>query len=137
MARLNLTQAARTANVSRSTLYRHIKEGRVSRTLDENNEPVIDTSELLRAYGALKQQDSAVEQPTVQPGTQIRQQDIEHEIALLKLKLEHSEELRQQAEKEKEKWQEQSERLSLLITNQREEPRRSVNFERFMKKITR
>ena len=137
MVRLNLTQAAKTAGISRSTLYRHIREGRVSRTLDKNDEPAIDTAELLRAYGALTQSDSATEHSIVQVDTDVIRQNLDHETALLKLKLEHSEELRRKAEEEKEKWQEQSERLSLLITDNREKSCDNKKFHKFMEKIRR
>jgi hypothetical protein len=44
MARLSITEAARVAGVARSTLYRAIRDGRLSREPDGT----IDTSELLR-----------------------------------------------------------------------------------------
>jgi hypothetical protein len=45
MAKLNITEAANVAGVARSTLYRAIKEGRLTRDPDGT----IDTSELIRA----------------------------------------------------------------------------------------
>ncbi len=45
MAKLSKTDAAKTINVSRSTLYNHIKQGRVSVDPDGT----IDTAELIRA----------------------------------------------------------------------------------------
>ncbi len=45
MAKLSKTDAAKTINVSRSTLYNHIKKGRVSADPDG----MIDTAELIRA----------------------------------------------------------------------------------------
>ena len=45
MARLTPTEAAKAAGVSRSTIYRMIADGRLTRNPDET----IDTSELLRA----------------------------------------------------------------------------------------
>lgn len=49
--RLNLTQAAKAAGVTRRTLYNHINQGKVTASRDEKNNPVIDVSELIRAYG--------------------------------------------------------------------------------------
>ena len=49
--RLNLTQAAKAAGVTRRTLYNHINQGKVTASRDEKNSPVIDVSELIRAYG--------------------------------------------------------------------------------------
>ena len=45
MAKLTKTDAAKTINVSRSTLYNHIKQGRIS--VDPDG--MIDTAELIRA----------------------------------------------------------------------------------------
>jgi len=49
--RLNLTQAAKAAGITRRTLYNHINQGKVTASRDEKNNPVIDVSELIRAYG--------------------------------------------------------------------------------------
>lgn len=51
--KLNLSQAAEKAGISRNTLYKHIKEGKVSAQRDVNGRQSIELSELLRAYGAL------------------------------------------------------------------------------------
>lgn len=49
--RLNLTQAAKAAGVTRRTLYNHINQGKVTASRDEKNNPAIDVSELIRVYG--------------------------------------------------------------------------------------
>ena len=49
--RLNLTQAAKAAGITRRTLYNHINQGKVTASRDEKNNPVIDVSELIRVYG--------------------------------------------------------------------------------------
>jgi len=46
------------AGVSRKTMQRHIKQGKVSCEVHANGHKLIDTSELLRAYGKLKPSDS-------------------------------------------------------------------------------
>jgi len=48
---LNLSEAARRAGVARTTLYRHIKAGKVSATTMHDGTRGIELSELLRAYG--------------------------------------------------------------------------------------
>ena len=45
MTKLNLTQAAQAAGIARGTLYRHIKDGKVTCEENDNGERVIDTSE--------------------------------------------------------------------------------------------
>ena len=57
MAKHTLTQAARLCNVSRNTLYRAIREGRLTRLPDST----IDTSELLRAGFEVQQRNVQVE----------------------------------------------------------------------------
>lgn len=48
---LNLTQAAKAVGLTRRTLYNHINQGKVTASRDGKNNPVIDVSELIRAYG--------------------------------------------------------------------------------------
>lgn len=61
--KLNLSQAAEKAGVSRNTLYKHIKEGKVSAQRDVNGRQSIELSELLRAYGALNGQSAQDSEP--------------------------------------------------------------------------
>lgn len=51
MALVSIKQASQLANKSIHTIYRHIKNGKLSK--DSSN--TIDTAELLRVYGELKQ----------------------------------------------------------------------------------
>lgn len=54
MAKVNITEAARLAGMGRQHLYRaYINTGKISVERDVQNRPVIDTSELLRVFGAL------------------------------------------------------------------------------------
>lgn len=48
---LNLSQAAQAVNITRRTLYNHIKQGKVTLSRDEKNNPAVDVSELIRVYG--------------------------------------------------------------------------------------
>ena len=73
MALLTLTQAAKTAGVARSTLYRAIRKGRVSVISRANGNKGIDTRELQRVFGAL--------QGTTEPK---RQQETQKDAALLR-----------------------------------------------------
>lgn len=61
--KLNLSQAAEKAGVSRNTLYKHIKEGKVSAQREANGRQFIELSELLRAYGALSGQSAQDSEP--------------------------------------------------------------------------
>lgn len=55
MASHGVTEAAKLAGVTRRTIYRHIKAGKLSATVTGGGSTVIETSELLRVYGALSQ----------------------------------------------------------------------------------
>ncbi len=57
MAKLNITQAAKRVGVSRQTFYRHIEKKGISVTKDDNDQKVIDESELFRVYGDALQVD--------------------------------------------------------------------------------
>ena len=76
MALLTLTQAAKTANIARSTLYRAIHNGRLSVVSQPNGSKAIDTSELQRVFGPL--------QHTTKP---TGQHDAPQDVALLQARI--------------------------------------------------
>jgi len=99
MAKISISEAARLTGKNRSTLHRHIKSGKLSKHLDNDNNPVLDTSELSRVYQSFKipvakQQVATMSQSNrlQQLTTPIEMKDAAMEIELLKLKLEHAEE---------------------------------------------
>lgn len=53
MALVNITQAANIAGITKSTLYKHIKQGKVTSCLTPDGNKAIDTNELARVYGVL------------------------------------------------------------------------------------
>ncbi|WP_420473050.1 hypothetical protein [Noviherbaspirillum sp. ST9] len=65
MALVSITEAAKLVRRNRSTIYRDIEKGRLSKTVTPDGETQIDTSELLRAYGTLHtEEEVAGEDPT-------------------------------------------------------------------------
>ena len=76
MALLTLTQAAKTAGIARSTLYRAIRNGRLSVVSQPNGSKGIDTSELQRVFGPLQR----ATKPT-------RQYDALEDVALLQVRI--------------------------------------------------
>ncbi len=58
MALVSITEAARLVRKNRSTIYRDIERGRLSKTVTQDGETQIDTSELLRTYGRLHDNDT-------------------------------------------------------------------------------
>jgi excisionase family DNA binding protein len=55
MSLLTITEAAHVAGVSRRTIQRSIQSGRLSATTTATGERAIDTAELLRVFGPLRQ----------------------------------------------------------------------------------
>lgn len=53
MALVSISEAAKLVRKNRSTLYRDIERGRLSKTVSPDGETQIETSELLRTYGQL------------------------------------------------------------------------------------
>ena len=76
MALLTLTQAAKTVGIARSTLYRAIRNGRLSVVSQPNGSKKIDTSELQRVFGPL--------QSTTKP---TGQHDAPQDVALLQVRI--------------------------------------------------
>ena len=79
MARVSITKAAKLAGVSRSHLYKtYIDTGLLSLSKDEKDKPYIDTSELLRVFGTLKDsppktgQKTTVEDSSGHPQRQVK-----------------------------------------------------------------
>ncbi|SNT11645.1 hypothetical protein SAMN06265795_11477 [Noviherbaspirillum humi] len=59
MALVSISEAAKLVRKNRTTIYRDIEKGRLSKTVSPEGETRIDTSELLRAYGRLHPDDDA------------------------------------------------------------------------------
>lgn len=72
MALLSLREAAKQVGVSRQTLYRLVKEGKVTATVGHDGQKVVDTAELLRVFGRLEPPSPATGE-TVSPATVTRQ----------------------------------------------------------------
>lgn len=95
MAKISISEAARLSGKNRSTLHRHIKSGKLSKYLDDDNNPLIDTSELARVYSSFK-----VPVALQHDANMMKSNSVHHlatpnataEIDILKLKLHHAEE---------------------------------------------
>lgn len=121
--KLNHSQAAKAAGISRKTLYAHVEKGKISQEKDSDNNPVYDLSELLRVYPNLNtgvtnepldndvtsnQAEPATPHPEVTADTRLLEQEIKH----LKEKLEVEQERRLKAEEIAA--QERADKVSLL-----------------------
>ncbi|GFO75992.1 hypothetical protein BPLS_P3529 [Bathymodiolus platifrons methanotrophic gill symbiont] len=68
-----MTEASRLIEKSKQTLYRHVSSGRVSR----NSDGFLDTAELIRVYGDLKQNTTSKVTKTSVPVVQVERSHIE------------------------------------------------------------
>lgn len=119
MAKVNLTQGAKLAGVSRSTLNRHLKEGKISRVNGENGKPCVDTSELQRVYGGLSHDILSQDVPMKQHETPLDTAQNGIEIAVLRAELNAAKERLEETQKDRDEWKGQAKTLSMLLTDQR------------------
>lgn len=117
MTLLSTDNAARVAGISRRSIQRAIKEGRLSATTDGDGNRVIDTSELIRVYGELRR-------VADEPATMTRSVATEATlIAVLQNQLQHTQDqleqvMRQAHEREQQAQQEKAHLLALLEAEQ-------------------
>lgn len=121
MAKVNLTQGAKLAGISRSTLNRHLKEGKVSKGIGEYGKPCVDTSELQRVYGSVSHGVLRRDVPMTQRGTPPETAENMTEIALLRAELTATKERLEETQRDRDEWKGQAKTLSLLLTDQRQE----------------
>ncbi|HAJ1782384.1 MULTISPECIES: helix-turn-helix domain-containing protein [Klebsiella pneumoniae complex] len=69
MAVHTVTEAAKLAGVTRRTIYRYIKQGKLSAVVTGSDATQIETSELLRVFGSLSQE----KEPQVSTGSQVEE----------------------------------------------------------------
>jgi len=128
---LNMSQAAQAAGITRRTLYNHVKQGKVTTSRDEKNNPVVDVSELIRAYGnvslPVKKIPTVIHRENAQENCPSEQlQAMQKEIAELKLAVTHMledktarESERKQYEEERRKYQEEISTLNEKLERER------------------
>jgi hypothetical protein len=128
MAKISISEASRRTGKPRSTLHRHIRTGKLSREFDELGNPIIDMSELERAYGHLLSPDMKPDGAPLQSASGNRTTlDIEVHIELEALKRENvllrdeREDLRRRLDAEAE----ERRRLTALLTDHRSKKRQS------------
>jgi len=128
---LNMSQAAQAAGITRRTLYNHVKQGKVTTSRDEKNNPVVDVSELIRAYGNVSLSVKKIPTMTHRKNTQEnfsseQLQAMQKEIAELKRAVTHMledktarESERKQYEEERRKYQEEISALNEKLERER------------------
>lgn len=81
MTQVSIATASRLVGLDRKSLYRHIKQGRLTATISATGERQVDISELIRCYGPLKTTDDS------RATSNMPQAETTNETANLKLKL--------------------------------------------------
>lgn len=124
MALVTITDAARLAGISRQHLYKaYIKTGKLSVDRDSKGSPMVETSELLRVFGALNGDwmDAPVD------GDRLHAETVENavDIRVLSVELAAKDEVIRRLEQqvaeggEREAWlRQQLERAQAVLTNQ-------------------
>ena len=143
MSKHSISEAAKIVGKHRSTIQKHVREGKLSKLIDNDGNPYIETSELLRVYKILQEPvesssrgiDEILQETTVSSTHRIA--ELEARLELEKIKREKAEALLHKTEEGEASWKEIADRLTLLLTDQREVPSKSDKFDRFFKKITR
>ena len=123
MAKLNISQAAKLAGVSRATLHKHLKAGKLSVSIEGDGSRVIDVAELEHVYGPLGTADTVSPQrkslhsDTLDIVTvlQAHIRRLEHELDLLR----HERDAERQArEREREDHRQERERRHGMLEKQ-------------------
>lgn len=92
MALVSISEASRLTSKSRTTVHRYISNGKLSICTDKNGIKKIDTSELLRVFGAFKsvhheQSDNVTSEQNVTPSETdetSKTKQLEHEVEHLR-----------------------------------------------------
>lgn len=124
MATLSLREAAEQAGVSKSTVFRAIRAGRLSAPRDDDGNFAIDTSELFRVYPPKSGEDvppvRAANHPKGQdasaPDTtelRIRNAELEAQLNALKQIVENERERAAELKQDRDTWRAQAERLAI------------------------
>lgn len=124
MTQVTISEAARRVGVARSTLLRHIKNGKISKVIGKDGKPSLDTSELLRVYGDLKVSDTDDTSATlhqnhsalhVDTGDLYTEKDIE--IATLRAELKAALEQSGEFKEERDEWRGVAKKGQALLTD--------------------
>ena len=111
---LSLGQAAKETGKSKGTISKYLKSGKLSYVRKEGNQYRIDPAELFRVFPQEKQEPAQHERMETHENTN-RNSMLQKEVELLREQL-------TDVKADRDHWREQAERVSLLLTDQREKP---------------
>jgi hypothetical protein len=111
---LTLGEAAKETGLAKSAISRAIKSGRLSAVRQESGSFAIDPAELFRVYP----RNSRPEQKTERLATPEDTEAQRRELVLLRELLEEVRGERDNLRTDRDRWQQQAERITLLLTHQ-------------------
>lgn len=114
MTNLTLSRAAKECGRSKSALLDAIRDGRLSASRNELQQWQIDPAELFRVYPLDRSSNKTIEHG--QPIAEHQQN------ALFLAKIAHLEKQLATAETDRDRWQQQAERITLLLTHRQQPP---------------
>jgi len=123
---ISLSEAADAANISKSTMLRAIKKGRISAGRNENDAFMIDPSEFLRVWP-----DAALRAAVKRNAASHKQSDAAPDAVVYELRamLDAERRIVEELRSDRDAWREQAQRLSLTV----DRPRRGGLFARFLR----
>jgi hypothetical protein len=118
---VSISDAAKMAGITRSTLYTHIEEKNISVVDKDTKRPKIDTSELIRVYGdkvkPLEAANDGSASRKLEGGASDRQESSLTELAVLRERLKNAE---LERDRERRQLSDQIENLQELLRNEQE-----------------
>jgi predicted DNA-binding protein (UPF0251 family) len=137
---MTMGQAAKQAGVSKATLSRAIKSGKISANKNDKGGWDIDPAELFRVYpatpatgagnGAMKRNATPANSPDETPETVASMARLEAEVHGLKAQMELMREQLDDMKIQREKWQDQAQSAQRLLTDMRPQRRSWFGFGR-------
>ena len=124
MTQVTISEAARRVGIARSTLLRHIKNGKISKVIGKDGKPSLDTSELLRVYGDLKISDTDDTSDALHKNRSVLQDDTgdrhtekDIKIATLRAELKAALERADEFKEERDEWRGVAKKGQALLTD--------------------
>lgn len=131
--KLSISEAARRAGIERTTLYRKIKSGELSKEIGADGKPVIELSELARVYPGVLQGDTVARNSKSHslshPENSNEITAVAVEVKLLRERIEALEADKAAAAEREGKLMSQLSATTRLLTDQREKPERDARAE--------
>lgn len=119
MTKLTVTAAAKAVGISRQAMYRRIDQGKITVERDADGVPMIDTSELLRAFGSLdgkaKRPAQALPAEAAPAAVSDAVTTLQAQIGQLQAQLDAERAKADQARLDADRWHDHADRLTRLL----------------------